>query len=100
LRLRVAGGCADAVDVIENPVSHPVLDEVIARLHDTANPVVVGIDDEEGSIVREGAAPGGVKPSGVAPPIEVAGKASVPEEPRDRADVDVDRRGGDAGRRV
>jgi hypothetical protein len=40
LRLRVAGGCADAVDICVCPVSHPVLDEVIARLHDTANLVV------------------------------------------------------------
>jgi hypothetical protein len=39
------------VDICVYPVSHPVLYEVIARLHDTANPVVAGIDDEEGSIV-------------------------------------------------
>jgi hypothetical protein len=80
--LRVAGGCADAVDVIENSVSHPVLDEVIARLHDTANLVVAGIDDEEGSIVREGTAPGGAELSGVAPSIGVAGRITAPEEPR------------------
>src|SRR4051812_33577967 len=81
-RFRVAGGCTHTVDICANPVSHPVLDEVIARLHDTANLVVGGIDDEEGSIVREGAGLGVAELSGVAPPISAALIASGPEEPR------------------